>query len=51
MCGAGPLALALFAVRTLGNPWVELSLYDTSAAASGDTSRVVGYAGLRFGLA
>lgn len=51
MCGAGPLALALFAARALGNPWAELCLYDTSAAASGDTSRVVGYAGLRFGLA
>ena len=51
MCGAGPLALALFTVRSLGNPWAELCLYDTSAAASGDTSRVVGYAGLRFGLA
>ncbi len=51
MCGAGPLALALFAMRSLGNPWAELCLYDTSAAASGDTSRVVGYAGLRFGLA
>ncbi|MDD4700601.1 MAG: AmmeMemoRadiSam system protein B [Desulfovibrio sp.] len=51
MCGVGALALALFAVRTLGNPWAELSLYDTSAAASGNTSRVVGYAGLRFGIA
>lgn len=50
MCGASPLALALFAARALGNPWAELCLYDTSAAASGDTSRVVGYAGLRFGL-
>lgn len=51
MCGVGPLALALFAARALGNPWAELCLYDTSAAASGDTSRVVGYAGLRFGVA
>ena len=50
MCGVGPLALALFAARALGNPWAELCLYDTSAAASGDTSRVVGYASLRFGL-
>ena len=45
------LALALFAARTLGDPWAELCLYDTSATASGDTRRVVGYAGLRFGLA
>ncbi len=51
MCGAAPMALALFAARALGEPWAELCLYDTSAAASGDTRRVVGYAALRFGLA
>ena len=51
MCGAAPLALALFAARALGDPWAELCFYDTSATASGDTRRVVGYAGLRFGLA
>ena len=50
MCGAAPLALALFAAHALGEPWAELCLYDTSATASGDTRRVVGYAGLRFGL-
>ena len=51
MCGAAPMALALFAARALGEPWAELCLYDTSATASGDTRKVVGYAGLRFGLA
>lgn len=51
MCGAAPMALALFAAHALGEPWAELCLYDTSATASGDTRRVVGYAGLRFGLA
>ena len=51
MCGAAPMALALFAAHALGEPWAELCLYDTSATASGDTHRVVGYAGLRFGLA
>ena len=51
MCGAAPMALALFAAHALGEPWAELCLYDTSATASGETHRVVGYAGLRFGLA
>lgn len=51
MCGASPMTLALFAAHALGDPWAELCLYDTSATASGDASRVVGYAGLRFGLA
>lgn len=50
MCGAAPMTLALFAAHALGEPWAELCLYDTSATASGDTRRVVGYAGLRFGL-
>ncbi len=51
MCGVGAMALALFTAHALGNPWAELAVYDTSAAASGDTSRVVGYAGLRLGIA
>jgi len=51
MCGAGPMALALFAAHALGEPWASLCLYDTSASASGDTQRVVGYAGLCFGMA
>lgn len=50
MCGAGPLALALFAAQALGEPWVVQTLHETSAAASGNTTQVVGYAGLRFGL-
>ena len=50
MCGAGPLALALFAARQLGRARAELAAHDTSAAASGDTEHVVGYAGLRLFL-
>lgn len=50
MCGAGPLALALFAAQSLGGPRTEIVLHDTSAAASGDTEHVVGYAGLRLWL-
>ena len=51
MCGAGPLALALFAARLLGEPKAEFIAHDTSATASGDASHTVGYAGLRFFLA
>ncbi|RRD69497.1 MULTISPECIES: AmmeMemoRadiSam system protein B [unclassified Desulfovibrio] len=51
MCGAHPLALALYAAQALGSPQAELIAYDTSATASGDTHRVVGYAGLVLGLA
>ncbi|MDR3362098.1 MAG: AmmeMemoRadiSam system protein B [Desulfovibrio sp.] len=47
MCGAGPLALALYAANALGRLEVELARHDTSALASGDSRRVVGYAGLR----
>ncbi|MEE0816451.1 MAG: AmmeMemoRadiSam system protein B [Desulfovibrio fairfieldensis] len=50
MCGAGPLALALFAARQLGRARAELTAHDTSATASGDTEHVVGYAGLRLFL-
>lgn len=50
MCGAGPLALALFAAQSLGVPRAGIVLHDTSAAASGDTEHVVGYAGLRLWL-
>ena len=46
MCGIQPAALALFAGRELGWNRVELVAHTTSAEASGDTSRVVGYAGL-----
>lgn len=50
MCGAAPLALALYAARTLGRVRVELAAHDTSATASGDTAHTVGYAGLRLSL-
>lgn len=51
MCGAAPLALALYAARELGKVRVELAAHDTSATASGDTRHTVGYAGLRLLLA
>ena len=50
MCGAAPLALALYAAHRLGDVRVELAAHDTSATASGDTQHVVGYAGLRLYL-
>jgi AmmeMemoRadiSam system protein B len=50
MCGAAPLALALFAAKALGKPSARLVTHDTSAGASGDTTRTVGYAGLRIRL-
>ena len=50
MCGAAPLALAFYALRT----WAPgaavratLVMHETSAAVSHDTEHVVGYAGLR----
>lgn len=46
MCGAAPAAALLFAGRKLGTGHPELVAYDTSAATTGDRSRVVGYAGL-----
>ena len=51
MCGAGPLALALFAARLAGRPALRLCAHDTSATVSGDRSHTVGYAGLRLYLA
>lgn len=51
MCGAAPLALALYAARGIGSVRVELVAHDTSASASGDTRHTVGYAGLRLLLA
>lgn len=50
MCGAGPLALALFAARRLGRPRAEYIIHDTSATVSGDTAHTVGYAGLHLFL-
>lgn len=46
MCGAGPAAAMLFAARSLGAAQVQRVAYATSADASGDRSRVVGYAGV-----
>ena len=51
MCGAGPLALTLFAAQRAGRPALRLCAHDTSATASGDRSHTVGYAGLRLYLA
>lgn len=47
MCGAAPLALALYTAKNLGRADVEIVAHDTSGRASGDYSHVVGYAGLR----
>ncbi len=47
MCGAGPVAVVLKACELLGASKAELVHYNTSAEASGDTSQVVGYAGLK----
>lgn len=43
-CGAGAVALALWTTRLMGATQVTLLHHSTSADASGDTSRVVGYA-------
>lgn len=47
MCGVLPALMGLLACRELGAEHARLAAYDTSAAASGDASRVVGYAGVR----
>lgn len=47
MCGAGPMALALYTANDLGKVSVEFAGHDTSGKASGDFEHVVGYAGLR----
>ena len=44
MCGALPAALGVMACRALDASHAHLCAHDTSAAASGDTRRVVGYA-------
>jgi MEMO1 family protein len=46
MCGAGPTAAMLVAARALGATRCDRVAYATSAEASGDTQRVVGYAGV-----
>lgn len=47
MCGAGPMALALYVARDLGGVELELAAHETSAKASGDRRHTVGYAGIR----
>ena len=47
MCGILPALMGLMACRELGAAHAGLAAYDTSAAVSGDASRVVGYAGAR----
>jgi hypothetical protein len=46
MCGVLPATAMLQAARALGATRAELVQYATSADASGDTERVVGYAGV-----
>jgi hypothetical protein len=48
MCGLGPAVAMLTAVKQVGATTAELVKYATSADVSGDTSAVVGYAGLLF---
>ena len=46
MCGVIPVTAALFTARALGATGAQLVRYTSSAEATGDTSSVVGYAGL-----
>lgn len=48
MCGLGPAVAMLTALHVLGAKNSELVRYATSADATGDTSAVVGYAGMIF---
>ena len=48
MCGRGPAVAMLTALKKLGAQNAELVHYATSADVSGDTSAVVGYAGMIF---
>ena len=48
MCGLGPTVAMLTALRALSITHAELVRYATSAEVSGDTTSVVGYAGLTF---
>jgi MEMO1 family protein len=48
MCGLGPAVAMLTALRALEAQHSELVRYATSADVSGDTSAVVGYAGMIF---
>jgi AmmeMemoRadiSam system protein B len=50
MCGVLPAMIVLETLRLLGNrPKAERIGYATTADVTGDTSRVVGYAGMLFG--
>jgi hypothetical protein len=44
MCGVAPAAAMLFAAKELGGREAEVVAYGSSADATGDTTRVVGYA-------
>ncbi|MBU4177492.1 MAG: AmmeMemoRadiSam system protein B, partial [Proteobacteria bacterium] len=46
MCGIMPATIALVAALRLGATQARLVRYTDSGEASGDTSQVVGYAGL-----
>jgi Predicted dioxygenase len=48
MCGLGPTVAMLNALHHIGANQVELVRHTTSAAYSGDTRKVVGYAGFLF---
>ena len=48
MCGLGPAVAMLTALEQLGVAHAELVKYATSADVSGDSSAVVGYAGILF---
>lgn len=46
MCGSGPVAAALWAVKELGAEHAKLIQYSTSGEVTGDYEQVVGYAGM-----
>jgi AmmeMemoRadiSam system protein B len=48
MCGLGPAVSMIVALQRLGAKDAKLAKYATSADVSGDTSAVVGYAGMIF---
>lgn len=48
MCGVLGAYIGILAAKGLGLTHCELTSYDTSASTSGDSRRVVGYAGLYF---
>ncbi|MDD5496650.1 MAG: AmmeMemoRadiSam system protein B [Candidatus Omnitrophica bacterium] len=46
MCGYGPVSIAIAAAKELGAKEARLISYETSAETTGDSSSVVGYAGV-----